>query len=63
MEIELKSGAKVEFVANEQNILAALKQFCNRIGVDPQKVKKEIDICVSDVAYSIYVGNYKLVVG
>ena len=52
---------KVEFVAQDLNIIDALKTLCSKSGVDIAKFSKTgIDWFVNDIAYSVYIGGHKL---
>ena len=53
--------AKVEFVAQDLNIIGALKTLCSKIGIDITKFNKsDIDQFINDIAYSVYIGGHKL---
>ena len=57
----MSDDAKVEFVAQDLNIIDALKTLCSKSGIDMTKFNKtDIDRFVNDIAYSVYIGGHKL---
>ena len=57
---QINDNDKIDIVANDMNILNAVKKLCSKAGIDIVKFGRDIDNCVNDIAYSVYVGKYKI---